>query len=126
MSYPSVPQQVQILEVYVYYPIRTGNQVTALVVWEGLSRVEAGGRVTEYMVTVTDVDGNPLTDEDDEEIIVSTCNITTLLLPVYHGPMHTDKCNRLLHQIASYFTVAARAHDNYNNMYINFVVCWFL
>ena len=47
--------------------------MTALVVWEReLSEEETGGRITEYIVNVTDSGGNPLTDEDGNEIIVSS------------------------------------------------------
>ena len=47
--------QVQNVRVYVYFPVRGGSNVTALVVWDRLSAVEAGGGVDNYTVRVFNV-----------------------------------------------------------------------
>ena len=43
---------VQNVRVYVYFPFRGGSDVTALVVWDGLSAMAAGGVVDNYIVRV--------------------------------------------------------------------------
>ena len=44
--------QIQNVRAYVYFPFREGFDVTALVVWDGLSAMEAGGVVDNYTIRV--------------------------------------------------------------------------
>ncbi len=58
---PSAPGKVQDVRVFVYSPLRDPMaEVTALVVWEGLTPEEAGGVVEIYTVVITDSQGMEL------------------------------------------------------------------
>ena len=50
------------MRVYVYFPHRNSPTVSAQVVWDGLSTLEAGGVVDSYVVTVRYLNGTLLTD----------------------------------------------------------------
>lgn len=44
------------VRVYVYKPVLDGDDITALIVWDPLSPLQAGGIVNRYIVNVTDVE----------------------------------------------------------------------
>ena len=56
------PDQVQDVSVNVYFPLRgDDSMITALVVWTGLTPLEAGGNVDSYTVRVFPEGGVALT-----------------------------------------------------------------
>jgi len=57
----TVPAQVQNVQVFVYFPMLTGNDVSALVTWDALTASEGGGFVQNYTVQVFQ-DGQLLTN----------------------------------------------------------------
>ena len=61
-----VPAQVKNVRVYTYSPIRNTAAISGLVVWDGLSTVDAGGVVENYYVNVYDVTNGkkPLTSDN--------------------------------------------------------------
>ena len=48
----TVPIQVQNVQAFVYYPMFSGRNVSALVTWDALTAVEGGGFVQNYTVQV--------------------------------------------------------------------------
>ena len=48
----AVPVQVQNVQVFVYFPMLTGDDVSALVIWDALTANEGGGFVQNYTVQV--------------------------------------------------------------------------
>ena len=48
----TVPAQVQNVQVFVYFPMLTGDDVSALVTWDALTASEGGGFVQNYTVQV--------------------------------------------------------------------------
>ena len=40
------------MRAYVYNPVRGASNITALVVWDGLTHLEAGGIVTSYTINL--------------------------------------------------------------------------
>jgi hypothetical protein len=62
-SPPALPKQVQNVRVIPYYPLRdTRSIVSALVVWDGLSDLEAGGMINDYFVNITFASNGALLD----------------------------------------------------------------
>ena len=57
----SVPVKVQNVQVYVYFPHLNSPSVSALVVWDGLSTLDAGGVIDKYTITVYDTNGTLIT-----------------------------------------------------------------
>ena len=57
----TVPAQVQNVQVFVYFPMLTSNDVSALVTWDTLTASEGGGFVQNYTVQVFQ-DGQLLTN----------------------------------------------------------------
>ena len=66
------PDQVMNVRVYVYNPVFNSDNITALVVWNPLSQVAAGGIVNKYIVDITNV-------ETDQRIIVSKNSIRNVI-----------------------------------------------
>lgn len=55
------PNQVMNVRVYVYKPVLYSDTITALIVWEPLSPIEAGGVVDHYIVNVSEMEsGEPI------------------------------------------------------------------
>ena len=75
--------QVMNVRVYVYHPILDDStNITALVVWDALTEIEAGGVVDNYSVVIQD-DGNNV-------FVSNQCTCNT---PVHtYAPIHTYKC----------------------------------
>ena len=48
----TVPAQVQNVQVFVYFPMLTGDDVSALVTWDALTASEGEGFVQNYTVQV--------------------------------------------------------------------------
>ena len=57
----TVPVQVQNVQVFVYFPMLTSNDVSALVTWDALTASQGGGFVQNYTVQVFQ-DGQLLTN----------------------------------------------------------------
>ena len=49
------------MRVYVYFPLRNSPTVSAQVVWDGLSTLDAGGVIDKYVVTVRDSNNSLIT-----------------------------------------------------------------
>ena len=49
------PDQVMNVRVYVYQPVLYSDEITALIVWDPLSPLQAGGIVNRYIVNVSEV-----------------------------------------------------------------------
>ena len=62
----AVPAKVRNVRVYVYFPHRNSPTVSAQVVWDGLSTLDAGGVVEKYVITVRDSNG----------LLITTGNVT--------------------------------------------------